>query len=67
MLVDPVQAERGTFHQRRFAPLDRSLYGRADRIETIYNPFDFENMRALSRQHDPDIPVDRIIRGSDLR
>ena len=31
------------------------------RIETIYNPFDFEDMRALSRQHDPDIPPDPYI------
>lgn len=31
------------------------------RIETIYNPFDFENERALSRQHDPDIPADPYV------
>ena len=31
------------------------------RIETIYNPFDLEDMRALSRQHDPDIPAEPYV------
>jgi glycosyltransferase involved in cell wall biosynthesis len=31
------------------------------RIETIYNPFDLDDMRALSRQHDPDIPADPYV------
>ena len=31
------------------------------RIETVYNPFDVENMRALSQQHEPDVPADPYV------
>jgi glycosyltransferase involved in cell wall biosynthesis len=31
------------------------------RIATIYNPFDLENIRALSRRHDPDVPADPYV------